>query len=303
MKFLVSTDWHLSSITPSSRIDNFTEAAFKKVDWVLNYCKENDMVLLLVGDLFNTPTQPDYIKNRLKEMILSYGVQVISIAGNHDLFYYNEDMLERTSLQAIVSPGVVTYLGKTNKVVKIGGTTIVAHVFGEEFPTGLDKDTIVLSHTFYNYGKEDKLSTTKVDVHKCGAGWCCFGHDHNRYELEQCGESIVVRTGALTRGTSHTENRVRKICVGVIDTVTRKTEYIDIPFVHEFKEVFREKYIVEREQKTVSFDEIQRFIESMRDAKMEISPFTILYSMGKDKYTTEKCVEYMNRAGLVNSLM
>lgn len=301
MKFAFATDIHLMGTNPSSRIDDYTEAVFKKIGYTLNWCKENDAILLLGGDLFSTPTVTDFLKNRLKTMILEAGVRVISIVGNHDLLYYNEDYVDRTSFKALVSPGVIEYLGKGNDRVQIGDWTIQAHIFGEVFPTECSKKTIILSHTFYNYDKNEKLATQVSDVRISGASYVCFGHDHNRYEVVDNMGVKVVRPGALTRGTSHTENSVRKVAFATIDTDTEKVEYHDIPFALNFKEVFREKYVVEREHKVISFDEIQRFIDSMRNAKLDVSAYSILYSMGKTPRTVEKCSFYLQKAGLIET--
>ena len=40
-------DQHLSDTTPESRKDNYTEAIFAKMEFILDYCNSNDIWLLI----------------------------------------------------------------------------------------------------------------------------------------------------------------------------------------------------------------------------------------------------------------
>lgn len=299
MKFVFITDPHLSSTTPVSRIDNFTETSFKKMEYVLGVCKDIGAILLIGGDLFSTPTQPDWVKNRLKSLILQYGVKVISIPGNHDLLYYNVGYMERTSYQSLIAPEVIEDIEMFPNGAKVGDYTILAHRFGVEFPVVDSPNTIILSHCFYDYGMGDKLHVSKQEVFRSKAKFVCFGHDHNQYPLENNNGTIVVRPGALTRGTSHTENRVRVVSYALIDTEEEKVTYVPIPFALKFEEVFREKYEVKKDRVPVTFDEIQRFIDELRNAKLEVNPYDILYGLGRPQSIVNRCSYYLGAVGLV----
>jgi len=299
MKFVFITDPHLSSVSPSSRLDNFVETSFAKVEEVLQVCVQLGANLLMGGDLFATPTQPDFIKNRLKELLLQYGITMIGIPGNHDLLYYSTDYIDKTSYKALVSPQVAIDLNAFPEGIMVGGVKIVPHIFGEPFPVVEEPNSIILSHCFYAQGTEEKLSVTKQDVYKSGAKFVCFGHDHNQYPIADIGGTFVVRPGALTRGTSHTENRVRVPSYAVIDTNKGVVEYRHLSNVLDFKEAFREKYDVERERTPVTFDDIQRFIDEFRNAKSETNPYDILLSMKKPENIVKRSVEFMEKVGLI----
>jgi DNA repair exonuclease SbcCD nuclease subunit len=304
MKFYFATDIHLSSVIPGARIDNYTETVFSKIEYLLEQCSKDKAVLLLGGDLFMTPTQPDWIKNRLKDLILKYSVRVISIVGNHDLVHYNVDYIERTSFQTLVSPGIIDFLHPlSNSYIQIDDWKIVGHAFAQNFPVDggvIDSKTIVLSHCFYDYSKEDKLSVHRQEVYRSGAKFICFGHDHNQYPVEDNNGTLVVRPGALTRGTSHTENRVRQVGYAIIDTDTLQVTYASIPFAMGFKEVFREKYDVERVREPITFAEIQSFIDELRNAKLDVNPYNILLNLNKREVIVRKCTNYLEAVGLIN---
>lgn len=301
-KFIFCTDIHLSSINPGSRIDNYTDAVFNKIEYLFKRCKEENAILLLGGDLFMTPTMPDYIKNRLKTIILQSKIRVLSIVGNHDLLYYNEEYIDRTSFQSLVSPGVIEYLGDfVNNTVTVDDWNIVGHIFGKPFPEVTNEKSIILSHSFYDYKKEgEKLLVTRDEVNKSNAWVVCFGHDHNQYPVENNNNTLVVRPGALTRGTSHTENRIRQVGFAVITVDKDKVDlkYETIPFALKFEEVFRQNYEVTREHKVTSFDEIQKFIDDLRSTKIEINAYDILLGMNKSDKIVKRCTNYMEAVGL-----
>jgi DNA repair exonuclease SbcCD nuclease subunit len=305
MNFIFATDIHLSSINPGSRIDDYPEAALKKIKYLLQRCKEEGAVLLLGGDLFMTPTQPDYIKNGFKQLILDSKVHVISIIGNHDILWYSEEYLDKTSFRSLVSPGVMTYLGDmVDDTLTIGGWDIKMHKFGKDFPDVQKENTIIISHAFYGKDKEEKLNVSKQDVYRSKAKIVCFGHDHNQYDLEENNGTFVVRPGALTRGTSHTENKTREVGFALIHITEDNNvivNYEKIPFALKFEEVFREKYEVSVEKKVVSFDEIQQFIDNLRTAKIDINPYDILLNLGKGEKVVKKATYYLEAVGLFNN--
>jgi DNA repair exonuclease SbcCD nuclease subunit len=300
MKFAFSTDWHLTSVNPSSRIDDYTEAAFKKIEWVLKRCKEENAVLLLGGDLFSTPSQIDSIKNRLKSMILDHGIMVVSIPGNHDLLHYNTDYIDRTSYQSMIAPSVMVDLQMMpGSRIEIGGWEIVAHKFAEAFPEIVIENTIVLSHSFFNYDRDEKLAVQKQKVYQSKAKYVCFGHDHNQYPVEDSNGTVVVRPGALLRGTSHTENRVRQISIAWIDTVKGTALYEPVPFVHKFEDVFKTNFDITHEKKVTTFEEIQKFIDGLRNAKVSVNPYDILMNMEVTQEVRRRCNGYLEKVGLV----
>lgn len=302
MKFAHITDPHFTSVAPSSRIDNFVEASFAKFEWVLQRCvDEKADALLITGDLFSTPTQIDQIKNRLKALILKYGVRVISIPGNHDLLHYNVGYIDRTSYMAMASPEVMIDLsGQPEGEYHIGDWIIKMHPFGEAFPMVNIKNTIILSHCFYNYDKEDRLSVHRQHVYKCGAKFVLFGHDHNQYQVEDNNGTLVVRPGALTRGTSHTENRVRVVSMAWIDTDKGEAWYEPIAGVLKFDDVFKINYDVAKEKTVVTFDEIQKFIDDLRNAKSSVNPYDILLAMEKPPEIVRRCSYYLTKVGIIN---
>lgn len=299
-RFIFTTDIHFSSTTPASRIDDYTEAVFKKFEWVLRYAKEEKCsAVLLGGDTFNTPTQVDSIKNRIKKLIRRYDVPVYGVAGNHDLIHYSMEELDRTSLQTLSGDDGIRLLEEyTNNTVTVDGVDIIAHYFKGDFPKVENPNSIILSHTFFNTSKGDRLYTSPEEVEECGAMFACFGHDHNMHKVKQYGGTDVVRPGALSRGSSHTENKVREISVALLNVTQGMVEYIPVPDVKPFEEIFMENYDVKRDIETVSFEEIAQFMDDFRQSNMEKSPYDLLHEMSGDLESVAQASTYLEKSGL-----
>ena len=56
---VVMGDLHGDDKTPISRIDNYSESFFKKLEFILNIAEKNDACVLQPGDFFNSPN-PSY---------------------------------------------------------------------------------------------------------------------------------------------------------------------------------------------------------------------------------------------------
>lgn len=292
------TDLHLSSTIPVSRIDDYIDTAFRKVETVLQICKERNAVLLIGGDMFNTPTQPDFIKNRLIELLERYRVHTYSIPGNHDLLYYSLEYFDRTSFRVIRTEYFHCLLDYKSNSVKLGDWLIIGHEFDKPFPvhTG-DERSIVLSHAFFK--REDRLTVSEDEVKNSGVDYVCMGHDHNLYEPRQVGSTLVLRPGAMTRGTSNTESRMRMPSFAYIDFSTGEYSYEEIPGCLPFDEVFRENYDVKQEQEVLSFDEISDFIQSLKSMKSELNPYDLLDAIeGVPDKIRNRCEQYLSTSGL-----
>jgi DNA repair exonuclease SbcCD nuclease subunit len=294
MKIYFATDIHLSSATPSSRLDNYFETMMTKFRYVLSQARDNNGIVILGGDLFHTPTQPDYVKAALANAIKTAGVEVHSIIGNHDLLYYNEDFLYRTSLGLMFDSGV---LKRIEDIQLEDGWQVVAHEMFQGLPE-CTENTVIVSHAYFKPAFNDKLFVSKEEVENSKAFCICMGHDHQTHEMENINNTLVVRPGALSRGSSHSENRTRKVCVAVIDTEERTVTYEVVPH-RPFEEIFKDKYLPEEPAAPVTFDEIRDFIETMKGANMKADAYQLLQLLNPPQEVYTRCETYLRDVGLV----
>lgn len=89
MNLIHVTDSHFRTNTPINRTDDILESLFEKFEFVLDYTANKNAKLLHTGDLFHTPSVPDFVATRLVRLFKKYGVEVYFIIGNHDVVGHN----------------------------------------------------------------------------------------------------------------------------------------------------------------------------------------------------------------------
>jgi len=104
---ILTSDWHLRESTPVSRIDDFWEAQWRKVDFVSFLQKEYDCPVIHAGDLFHI-WKPS-------PRLLSYAIQRLpkefyTLYGNHDLPQHNLLLKEKTGIYTLQQANILKVL-------------------------------------------------------------------------------------------------------------------------------------------------------------------------------------------------
>ena len=80
---LVIGDPHIEGRQPGFRKDDFPNVILEKVNWCLQYAKENKLLPTFLGDFFDKPRDnPTWMIGRLIEIMSPH--ESIGIYGNHD---------------------------------------------------------------------------------------------------------------------------------------------------------------------------------------------------------------------------
>ena len=74
-------DPHLASRAPGYRKDDYPSAILKKLRWAIDYARENRLMPVLLGDLFDFPRDN---ANWLLVQLLHLLKGTLGICGNHD---------------------------------------------------------------------------------------------------------------------------------------------------------------------------------------------------------------------------
>ena len=293
------TDLHITSSTPSSRVDDYADAIFKKVEFVFNEAASHGGIVVIGGDIFHTPTQPDFIKSRFIELCNMYPVDIYSIWGNHDLLYYNFDFADRCSLELLFKCGALKRLGE--EPVDLGnGWRISGQTLLKGLPDVPDK-TLVFSHCYFTQHFTDKLFLTEGEVESSKAHAIFMGHDHTQYPLLDISGTTLVRPGSVSRGAANKDNESKIPSYAVFDFQTGLARYCAIPH-KPFSEVFREKaedIISKRE--VVTFEDVKTFIEDFKTRNLDVDPFVILRELDLRREVEDVCRHYLSEAGLTES--
>lgn len=93
MKLLLSADWHLYHHNPVSRIDNYPQAQYNKIKFMVEYAIDNFIDgIIAAGDIGHSHKLPDWIKERYIRLLRqdSYitPIPIFAIFGQHDMKHH-----------------------------------------------------------------------------------------------------------------------------------------------------------------------------------------------------------------------
>lgn len=248
-KVLFITDLHIKAES-GVRVGNYLDDVLDKLDFVANYANENDCTTIFGGDIFDTSTLTDVVKNRLISTLRKFNKTPFTIWGNHDMRYNNHDFDEHTSLYNLLVSGVINLLDK----VELDGCIIEGGV-GEIDTFG--RNHIAVRHGLLN--KPDGVWCLSFDeISTLDNCVVLLGHDHTEYDDVKYGNVTVVRPGSFSR-VSREEGSMRNPQMVIIDTRTLAIEKIPIKNAKPYKEIFKvDSKTVAKETKVevASYDEL-----------------------------------------------
>lgn len=252
-------DVHMDSSSVDSRIDDMSQTAVDKLRDVLKKSQERNVkALFQAGDFFNKISVSHKAVNMLGEVLSEFkeaGIQVFAICGNHDIVRNNMDNIERSPIQTLFTYGMVKHINLETRVI-INKKVMITPVDYTEYPPEADKNAtynILLCHMFVNTSSfiaDDRHNLRTEDLQKMKYDVVFAGHDHEEYPMMEIGGSIVIRNGALLRGTAHNYNFTRKpnfIVFQDLDNINKDTiEKVEI--AHKPYQDVVSNYILNKKQ-------------------------------------------------------
>lgn len=256
MKIAVVGDVHLAERNPRCRKDNFLQAVLKKLDYI---AKRSDKVIIL-GDLFHVHSNSTQLFNTLfKFFSIRHQHKFICIPGNHDLFHNNLMSLDRTTLGSLYYTNAIDLKYQPFEIDNAKFVVSLVNKDMENLPVDGDNSKILLGHNFYEMSLSPKESFTKDDIRKLNYRYVFLGHDHQPYEEEFIGNSILIRMGSLSRIDISKYNKDREIAYYELDSVTLDYERHVVP-VQPVSECYIEEAFTklsnENRKQAISFVEI-----------------------------------------------
>ena len=121
-------DPHLEGRQPGFRKDDFPIVILNKLQWCLDYARQNRLLPALLGDVFDKPRDnPTWMLGRLMEMLSAQ--EVIGIYGNHDCA--ETQLTDDDSLSLLIKSGCfklvseeAPWFGEINeRQVYVGGSS------------------------------------------------------------------------------------------------------------------------------------------------------------------------------------
>jgi len=238
IRFLTSSDEHLSDQNPGFRCDSYKDAILKKLDWQGRMAKKFEAnAVLRGGDFFHlkAANKTTYSTSTAAATIhKGYHCPTYAIAGNHDMSYNDPLTIPRQPIGMMLKSGVFQPM---NEVI-FEEKTMRVRVVGVEYTTDIDVDglhelvrkkdedtyTIAFVHalaamdpgekiqTFFNeriFDYRDLIFNGCPDVY-------VFGHYHKDQGIVEHLGTKFVNLGAISRGSLTFENLERKPKVSLI---------------------------------------------------------------------------------------
>ena len=292
-------DPHISANTPSSRKETNEEyraLQLKKLKYIYEDLTDKDDWVIILGDVFHSSAlsmmsgTPKFYNDIIDLMKTR---RTLTIIGNHDMYYRNEDTHNVTILENLFKTGV-EHLQYESLYISDGISSKTINIYGVDYEHDFPKIepktgdyNIIVAHSFYEdkfYGAEGNNNLTENAIEQLGKyDLVVLGHDHAAYPITTAnnGKTLIVRPGSLMRGTSHTCQVNRIPQVAILDTETLECKYEVLP-VAPGKEVFKEKVILEKDidvnvenilENMSSFDRTQsiyQFIKSQETRGKEV---------------------------------
>lgn len=230
MNFLFTGDWHLRGTNPRNRIDDYKEAAKTKLREVFQLAQEHDVkAILCPGDIWDRPEVSIGVLLEFMAVIAESPVPIYTTAGNHDIYGYNLDTYERTSLR------LLELLVPKLRVINSPGSPLIfddVAVTFTPYSGQMDRDG-------YGYSPAHRHSDTKYHIHvahgmlldhvppfdrftlikdvQTTADMILTGHDHQGFGVYRRADGIIfVNPGSLTRISASAGEMERRIQVALI---------------------------------------------------------------------------------------
>lgn len=235
MKILHTNDWHVWHRTPASRLDNWPETIFGKLDQIAQIAEiEHVDVIAVAGDIFHSVHVPYWVTVRLlnwAERVRAVVSEVVAIPGNHDERFDRRDSLPTTPMGALFQSGLFRdvseepFLVDDVQFVGLGWPEAKSMANWVELGAKVhDGPVVALGHTFasktggqifkspvLSYGA---LAALPIDVFH-------FGHDHSGQGTMWVGEKLFLNFGALGRGSLAAEELTRDLRVAITTVLPR----------------------------------------------------------------------------------
>jgi len=251
-------DPHLEGRQPGFRKDDYPNVILDKLDWSLRYARENQLLPVILGDLFDKPRDnPTWMIGRLFEMMTG---EILAIYGNHDV-HYQPELTEHDSLSLLVKAGCLRmvsaeqpWTGIVNeRPVIIGGSS-----YRQPIPKSLDLSdyafasnatplSIWLTHhdiliPGYDEGNIRPTEITGVDL-------VINGHIHRQLETIVKGQTAWHTPGNISRRSRSDATKMHVPAIMRVDVAPGSfvISYVEVPHAR-FDDVFYDAVIETVEQ-------------------------------------------------------
>lgn len=261
MLILNGPDIHLTLKKPKNRIDNYVLAQQKKMDFIQSLYKELGCYCFLQpGDFFDTSKASDFLKQYWIELLKKWGMNTLTIFGQHDLRWHSSDILN-TPLMVLDRSGVLKIV--SNEPVQYGNIHIYGASWGKELPEIKDEDAVnilvihrLVTDISLHWHDVDTTEQANILLRKTKFDLIVAGDNHKTV-TSSYGERHLINCGSLMRKSI--DQIDHEPCVFTYDTESKKVVKYLIP-VDPIEKVMDMETAKEEKEKN---DELEAFVDGL----------------------------------------
>lgn len=255
LRFVFTTDWHLTDQHPISRTKAYREQVMAKVAFIRDLTQKLKAVGLFGGDMFHAK-EPRAVGNtfsltgRLIDTLYGFYLgKVFGTHGNHDLHMDRVDSIPHQPIGTVIAAAALQDLSTGSVIFEnADGSSRVqvdAYPYTNDDMYALQRvlaappreegvtHRIVLMHQYGNPGTNphmhDKPTIGFNRMAECDYDFALWGHDHSRTETITVGRCTHVRLGSLARAALDSDQVDRPIAAAVLSFKGSKVGFKEVP--------------------------------------------------------------------------
>lgn len=285
MKYLFTGDWHLRGTNPRNRVDDYKSAVITKLREIFMIAEKEDVrAIIIPGDIFDRPEVSIGVLLEFVEVIRECKIKIITTAGNHDIYGYNLDSYNRSSLKLLemLVPNFKVFLDPTE--VFLDGDNEVSITFcpydvrmdhdGYGYSPGKNLEAKVHIHVAHGMLLDheppfDKFTLIK-DVNTT-ADLVLTGHDHTGFGIYKRADGVIFcNPGSISRMSASITEIERPIQIALIDIVDAKIDIKLLPLesARPGNEILDRSKIESEKQRQYAMEEFAALIQDSTGGKV-----------------------------------
>lgn len=254
-------DWHLTESTPICRTDNFWEAQWKKVDFIIDLAKDWECHIFNSGDLYDRwKVSPYLISTTLKHLSVKVLKSLMFVIyGNHDLPQHNYENAKFCGLYTLLEARAVSLCEGGS----FGQELTLEKAYSLVSPSGVIRKIGMLHEFAYPAkaglpwpGCTARTAEEILDAYP-GFDVIVTGDNHTGFYIIDKDGRLLVNPGCITRQTADHINYKPSVYTYFADTNT--VEAIMIPIE---KGVVSKEHLTKVEERN---SRIEAFISKLSD--------------------------------------
>lgn len=211
MLLLATSDWHIRDRKPRYRKDDFLQAQYNKIEFILSHTKQIGAQLVIAGDIFDKYNISYATVARYIRLFRKYGVCAWACAGQHDQHHHSQD-LTGTAYELLMSAGCIT-----------------APEYSMDWG-GDQKDTdILIAHACVTEKPMEfiEYSVTAAEFMKVTKSRIIITGDYHATHIRKEDDRLLVNPGSIMRAAKNEIDK--KPVIFLIDTDSLLVEPIYLP--------------------------------------------------------------------------